>query len=61
MHGPVKSDKRLFRVRIKDSACRIWDYDPQIPEQLPESQIRISFNLLQKQFDKGKIRFLARV
>ncbi|WP_188841786.1 hypothetical protein [Deinococcus soli (ex Cha et al. 2016)] len=46
---------------IDDSTCRIWDHDTQIPEHLPEPQIRISFNLLQKQFDKGEIRFLARV
>ena len=60
-HGPVKSDKRLLSVWIDDSACRIWDYDPQIPEHLPEPQIRLLFYLLKQEFNEGKIRVLARV
>lgn len=48
-------------MRITDSARPIWHHDPQIPEHLPEPQIRISFNLLQQQFNEGKICVLARV
>ncbi|WP_174366399.1 hypothetical protein [Deinococcus sp. JMULE3] len=46
---------------IEDSTCRIWNHDAQIPEQLPESQIRILFYLLKQEFNEGKIRVLARV